>query len=56
MAEELLINVNPFETRVALVAHGLLQEIHVARSRGYSEDPGGALVRLCRAVPHPSGE
>ena len=25
MSEELLINVNPFETRVALVVHGLLQ-------------------------------
>ena len=36
MAEELLINVNPFETRVALVTHGLLQELHVARSEGYS--------------------
>ena len=36
MAEELLINVNPFETRVALVSHGLLQEIHIARATGYS--------------------
>jgi ribonuclease G len=51
MAEELLINVNPFETRVALVAHGLLQEIHVARSRGYSVTGNLYLGRVERVVP-----
>ncbi len=51
MAEELLINVNPFETRVAMVAHGLLQEIHVARATGYSITGNIYLGRVERIVP-----
>ena len=51
MAEELLINVNPFETRVALVAHGLLQEVHIARSSGYSVIGNLYLGRVERIVP-----
>ncbi|MEQ9451389.1 MAG: Rne/Rng family ribonuclease [Pseudomonadales bacterium] len=51
MAEELLINVNPFETRVALVSHGLLQEIHVARAEGYSVTGNIYLGRVERIVP-----
>jgi ribonuclease G len=51
MAEELLINVNPFETRVALVAHGLLQEVHIARSSGYSVTGNIYLGRVERIVP-----
>ncbi|MEM7020204.1 MAG: Rne/Rng family ribonuclease, partial [Pseudomonadota bacterium] len=31
MAEEVLINVTPRETRVALVEHGILQEILIER-------------------------
>ena len=50
MAEELLINVNPFETRVALVAHGLLQEVHVARAEGYSVTGNIYLGRVERIV------
>src|SRR5690606_17881739 len=33
MSEEILINVTPMETRVALVENGMLQEIYVERSR-----------------------
>ena len=51
MAEELLINVNPFETRVALVAHGLLQEVHIARAAGYSVTGNIYLGRVERIVP-----
>ncbi|MEM9622590.1 MAG: Rne/Rng family ribonuclease [Pseudomonadota bacterium] len=51
MAEELLINVNPFETRVAMVAHGHLQEIHVARSAGYSITGNIYIGRVERIVP-----
>jgi ribonuclease G len=51
MAEELLINVNPFETRVALVAHGLLQEIHLARATSYSVTGNIYLGRVERIVP-----
>lgn len=37
MHEDILINVTPFETRVALVEQGAVQEIHIERSiqRGY---------------------
>ena len=37
VSEEILINVTPRETRVALVENGMLQEVHVERSsrRGY---------------------
>ncbi len=37
MSEELLINVTPRETRVALVENGMLQEVHIERTsrRGY---------------------
>ena len=31
MAGELLINVTPSETRVALIENGVLQEVHVER-------------------------
>ena len=51
MAEELLINVHPFETRVALVAHGLLQEVHLARAAGYSVTGNIYLGRVERIVP-----
>ena len=33
MSEELLVNVTPQETRVALVENGGLQELHTERSR-----------------------
>lgn len=34
MSEELLINVSPVETRVALVENGVVQELHIERSHG----------------------
>ena len=36
MTEEILVDVNPFETRVALVVDGLLGEIHIERPAGRS--------------------
>lgn len=33
MSEEILVNVNPRETRVALLENGVLQEIHIERAR-----------------------
>ena len=37
MTEDILINVTPFETRVAITTHGTVQELHIERSiqRGY---------------------
>ena len=36
MTEEILVDVNPFETRVALVADGTLREVHIERPAGRS--------------------
>ncbi|MEJ2094142.1 MAG: Rne/Rng family ribonuclease, partial [Gammaproteobacteria bacterium] len=33
MSEEILINVTPQETRVALVENGVLQEVYIERSQ-----------------------
>lgn len=51
MTEELLINVNEFETRVALLCGGALQELHIARSRGYSLTGNIYLGKVQRVVP-----
>ena len=49
-AEELLINVNAFETRVALLGGGVAQEIHLARAEGYSLTGNIYLGRVERIV------
>lgn len=51
MSEELLINVNEFETRVALLHGGALQELHIARSKGYSLTGNIYLGKVQRVVP-----
>ena len=51
MSEEILINVNTFETRVALIASGALQEIHMARSGGHSATGNIYLGKVLRIVP-----
>lgn len=51
MAEELLINVNDFETRVALLVGGTVQELHLARAEGYSLTGNVYLGRVERIVP-----
>lgn len=51
MTDELLINANEFETRAALMCGGLLQELHIARSRGYSLTGNIYLGRVQRVVP-----
>ncbi len=51
MSDELLINVNEFETRVAHMGGGALQELHIARSRGYSLTGNIYLGRVQRVVP-----
>ena len=33
MSEELLINITPQETRIAIVENGVLQEVHIERAR-----------------------
>ncbi len=51
MSEELLINVSEFETRVALVRDGGVEEIHLARADGYSLTGNVYLGRVVRIVP-----
>ena len=51
MPEELLINVNDFETRVALLEDGALQELHIARGGGYSYTGNIYLGRVGRPIP-----
>jgi len=51
MKEEVLINVNPFETRVALVRSGGLQELHLERSTGGSVTGNLYRGRVARILP-----
>ncbi len=51
MSEELLINVDDFETRVALLSEGALQELHIARAQGYSLTGNIYLGKVERIIP-----
>lgn len=51
MAEELLIDVSEFESRVALVKDGAVDEVHLARSAGYSSTGNIYLGKVVRIVP-----
>ena len=51
MSEQLLINVSAFETRVALLADGSVQELHLARDGGYSLTGNIYLGKVERIVP-----
>jgi ribonuclease G len=51
MAEELLINVTDFETRVALLTGGAVQELHLARADGYSLTGNIYIGKVERIVP-----
>ena len=51
MAEELLIDVSPFESRVALVKDGAVEEVHLARSAGYSSTGNIYLGKVVRVIP-----
>ena len=50
MAEELLIDVSPFESRVALVKNGAVEEVHLARSAGYSATGNMYLGKVVRVI------
>ncbi|MDA1076462.1 MAG: Rne/Rng family ribonuclease [Proteobacteria bacterium] len=51
MSDELLINVNEFETRVALISGGSLAEIHLARAAGYSLTGNIYKGKVLRIIP-----
>ena len=51
VTEEILINVTPRETRVALVENGMLQEVHIERAsrRGYVGNVYKGKVQILRS-------
>ncbi|MGI9324912.1 MAG: Rne/Rng family ribonuclease [Pseudomonadales bacterium] len=51
MAEELIINVSDFETRVALLDQGSACEVHLARANNYSLTGNIYLGRVERVIP-----
>ena len=51
MSEEILVNVTPQETRVAVVENGVLQELHIERRR--SRGIVGNFRERCRGVRLP---
>ncbi len=51
MKEDVLINVNPFETRVALLNNGALAELHLERSSGGSVTGNLYRGRVARILP-----
>lgn len=51
MNEDILINVTPFETRVALVARGAVQELHMERSTQRGQVGNIYLGKVVRVLP-----
>ncbi|MFA5521928.1 MAG: ribonuclease G [Castellaniella sp.] len=51
MAEDILINVTPFETRVALVEQGAVQELHIERSIQRGHVGNIYLGKVARVLP-----
>ncbi|MBV7486721.1 ribonuclease G [Bordetella sp. BOR01] len=51
MSEDILINITPFETRVALVEQGAVQELHVERSIQRGHVGNIYLGRVVRVLP-----
>ncbi len=51
MSGQILINVTPFETRVALIEQGVVQEIHMERTRQRGKVGNIYLGRVVRVLP-----
>ncbi|ROH87269.1 ribonuclease G [Pseudomethylobacillus aquaticus] len=51
MSEEILINVTPQETRVAIIEQGIAQELHVERSSSLGLVGNVYRGRVCRVLP-----
>ncbi|MFP4130277.1 MAG: ribonuclease G [Halorhodospira sp.] len=51
MSQEILVNLTPRETRVALVENGVLQEVHLERTRRRGLVGNIYLGRVCRVLP-----
>jgi ribonuclease G len=51
VSEEILINVTPQETRVAVVENGVLQEVHIERTRSRGIVGNVYKGKVCRVLP-----
>ena len=51
MTEQFLINFTPQETRVALLQHGVVQELHIERTNGRGIVGNVYLGRVVRVLP-----
>lgn len=51
MSEEILINVTPQETRVAVLAQGIVQELHIERGTSRGLVGNVYLGKVCRILP-----
>ena len=51
MSEEILVNVTPQETRVAVIEQGVVQELHVERATSSSLVGNIYLGKVCRVLP-----
>ena len=51
MSEEILINVTPQETRVAVMQQGVVQELHIERTSSRGLVGNIYIGRVCRVLP-----
>ena len=51
MGQEILINVTPQETRVAVMEHGIAQELHIERSSSLGIVGNVYRGKVCRVLP-----
>ena len=51
MGQEILINVTPQETRVAVLEHGVAQELHIERSSSLGIVGNIYFGKVCRVLP-----
>ena len=51
MIEEILVNITPQETRVAIIAQGVVQELHIERSQSRGIVGNVYLGKVTRVLP-----
>ena len=51
MSDEILINVTPQETRVAVMQQGVVQELHIERASSHGMVGNVYQGRVCRVLP-----
>ena len=51
MSEQILINITPQETRVAVMQQGVVQELHIERASSHGMVGNVYQGRVCRVLP-----